>query len=507
MALLRMKDLTISALEKQKYWETVADNISFDMEEGEILGIVGESGSGKSVTVLSIVGLNNDEIRVDSGSVIFDGEEMLDNTPKDWLNLRGSKISMIFQEPMTSLNPVIKVGAQVEEMLLLHEPDTPAASRRARVIEMFDKVGLHHPEEVYDQYPHRLSGGMQQRVMIAMAMICRPKLLIADEPTTALDATVQEQILDLMRRLNQEYGVSILLISHDLRVIHSICSHVLVMKDGKVVETGPIDDVFYHPQDPYTQRLLAAIPRSTKEDFLARKKGLDRTAPVQLTVEKLKKTFLVQGNRLFGKKERRTVFEDVSFSLRKGEFAGLLGESGCGKSTLCKCISGLEQADEGEIVFHAADQDGRKRKISMVFQNPYNSMNPSKRVAWILGEPLVLSKVPREEREKRVREMIVRVGLTEEYLDDRMDQLSGGERQRVAIGLALMEEPDLVILDEPVSALDVTIQAQILALLKELKQDLGLTFLFVSHDKNVIYEICDRIFQMENGHLHEVKGS
>ena len=505
MALLEMKGLTVSALNKDKEFEPVAEEISFAMQEREILGIVGESGSGKSVTVLSILGLNNDEIHVEKGSILFEGKELLQQSEKEWQGLRGSKISMIFQEPMTSLNPVMKVGPQVEEMLLLHEPEFPAEKRRERVTQMFARVGLENPDGIYDQYPHRLSGGMQQRVMIAMAMICRPKLLIADEPTTALDAEIQDQILELMRELNRDFGVSILLISHDLRVIHSICSHVLVMRDGRVVEQGPIDRVFYHPQELYTQRLLAAIPTGTEEDFLARRKNLDRKMPLQLEVKEIEKTFLSRGNRLFHKKEYHTVLKDLSFSIRKGEFVGLLGGSGCGKSTLCKCICGLEKIDAGEIHFPAVEEAGRKPKISMVFQNPYNSMNPSKKVSWILGEPLKLAGIAAGEREQRVREMIVRVGLTEEYLSDRVDQLSGGERQRVAIGLALIEEPDLVILDEPVSALDVTIQAQILALLKELKREFGLTFLFVSHDKNVVYEVCDRIFVMEEGKLREVK--
>ena len=506
MALLEMNGLCLSAWNGKDAWHPVVSDITFSMEAGEILGIVGESGSGKSITALSILGLNNDEIRTDAGSIVFEGDELLDNTEAEWRDLRGSRISMIFQEPMTSLNPVMKVGRQVEEMLLLHEPEVPEEKRKERVIEIFREVGLHEPEQVYDQYPHRLSGGMQQRVMIAIAMICQPKLLIADEPTTALDASVQGQILALMKKLNSEFGVSILLISHDLRVIQSICSHVLVMKDGRVIEHGEIEDVFYHPQEPYTKRLIASIPKSTEADFLGRYAMLDTEKPVQLSVSHLKKTYLAGGRNLFRKKEIVTVIRDLSMSVRAGEFAGLLGESGCGKSTLCKCISGLEKADAGEIHFPRVEAEERKPKISMVFQNPYNSLNPSKRVDWILSEPLKLSGVSRTERDRRVREMIVRVGLTEEYLDHRIDQLSGGERQRVAIGLALMEEPDLVILDEPVSALDVTIQAQILALLKELKRDLGLTYLFVSHDKNVIYEVCDRIFRMENGALTEITG-
>lgn len=506
MAFLEMNGLTLSVPEAGRGRKIAADQITFSMQEGEILGIVGESGSGKSITALSILGLNAEEIQIEAGSIVFEDDELLDNKEKDWLALRGSRISMIFQEPMTSLNPVMKAGPQVEEMLLLHEPALAKEQRKSRVLEIFAEVGLKDPEEVFDQYPHRLSGGMQQRVMIAMAMICKPKLLIADEPTTALDASVQDQILALMRKLNESYGVSILLISHDLRVIHSICSHVLVMKAGRIVEQGEIEAVFYHPKETYTKNLLAAIPTSTEDDFLKREQNLSQEAEVTFAVKDLTKSFLIKGERLFGPKTRQVIFQDLSFEVKKGEFVGLLGESGCGKSTLCKCICGLEMPDVGEITFPQAVRENRKPRISMVFQNPYSSMNPVKKVGWILEEPLRLSHVPAETRSARVKAMMEKVGLDETFAKRRMDQLSGGQRQRVAIGLALMEEPDLVILDEPVSALDVTIQAQILALLKQLKKELGLTFLFVSHDKNVVYEVCDRIFRMEEGSLREVTG-
>lgn len=507
--LMRVEGLTLQVPDKknQKQWMTAAEDVSFSIETGEILGIVGESGSGKSVTVLSLMGLNSEETRREKGSVYYGGRDLCLLSEREWQKLRGSELSMIFQEPMTSLNPVMRVGEQVEEMLALHG-EVPGELRKDRVLEIFHEVGLKDPENVYRQYPHRLSGGMQQRVMIGMAMICRPRLLIADEPTTALDAAVQDQILMLMKRLNEEYGVSILLISHDLRVIRQICDHVLVMKDGVIVERGAMETVFRHPGHPYTKKLLEAVPKGSREQFLDRRKEAEQLQPPVLEAADLCHSFHKHGQKLLGKKERKQILEGVSFTIRKGEFAGLVGESGCGKTTLCKLIAGLLKPDSGTLHLWNGAPEGQRTagKVSMVFQNPYSSLNPARKVGWIMEEPLkIAGGYTRAEREQAVYEMLQKVGLGEELKNARISQLSGGQRQRVAIGLALMEKPDLVILDEPVSALDVTIQAQILELLGRLQKEMGLTFLFISHDMNVVYEVCSRIFQMKHRTVREIK--
>lgn len=463
--------------------EHVVDKISFSMEQGEILGIVGESGSGKTMTALAIMGLLPSAAKAGGESVLFDGRDILTIEDQELRAIKGKEMSMIFQEPMTSLNPLIKTGKQVEEMLMNHVP-MDKIQRRDRVFEMFQEVGL--SQEVYYKYPHQLSGGMRQRVMIAMAMICRPKLMIADEPTTALDVTIQAQILELIMKLNKEYGTSIIFISHDLGVIKSICSRAMVMYQGKIVEEGAIEELFYHPKDDYTKKLIEAVPGKEKRMVYAMSIGQE-PCPI-LEVHHL--------NVSYGGKHKQ-VLKDIGLTLNKGEILGVVGESGSGKSTLAKAITGLIKDIEGEIELNGI-------RPTMVFQDPYSSLNPVKKVGWILEEPLkIQGGFTKEQRKAQVLRMLGQVGLKEEHVSRYLYELSGGQRQRVSIAAAIMLNTEIIILDEPVSALDVTVQAQILHLLLELREMHQLSYLFISHDLNVIQQICDRVCVIYKGEIVE----
>ncbi|WP_343208748.1 ABC transporter ATP-binding protein [Anaerolentibacter hominis] len=495
---LTVSDLTIQVPRRQdgrSVLETVVNGISFCVHEGEVVGLVGESGSGKSITALAVMNLNSEETILSSGSIVLNGMDLLKVKKDELRSIRGSEMAMIFQEPMTSLNPVLTVGRQLEEMLLLHKN----ISRREcyeEVIKRMGEVGLKHPETIYRQYPHNLSGGMRQRVMIAMAMLLKPRLLIADEPTTALDITIQAQIISLLKHLNETYHTAILFISHDLGVVKSLCSRVLVMCDGDIVEEGLTDKVLYAPEHAYTKRLLAAVPtlKTRLRDDSERGSG---TEPSYICrAENVAVSFEKPRRGLFQKKERKKVLKGISMAVKCGEILGIVGESGCGKTTLARTIAGLLKPEEGTISL--------EEKPGLVFQDPYASLNPAKKVGWILEEPLrVAGTYSREERKRRVREMIGQIGMKEEYLDSYISELSGGQRQRVAIGCALMEQTKFLILDEPVSALDVTIQAQILELLAELQEKQGLTYLFISHDLNVVYQLCDRVLVMHRGNVIE----
>ncbi len=492
--LLSMKDITLGFGSKKKA-RPVVKTISFDVMEGEIIGIVGESGSGKSVTALSIARLLAAEGRVMGGEIWF-GDQNLSQIPeKEMQNLRGREISYVFQEPMTSLNPVLTIKTQLEEVLLLHEK-LGKEERYERMLGMLREVELQEPERVLSCYPHQLSGGMRQRVMIAMAMICKPRLLIADEPTTALDVTVQAKILQLLKKLKEEFHTTIILISHDLSVIKSICNRVIVMYQGQIVEQGTIQEIFTEPKQDYTKQLLeAALLIHTVNAHEKRFKKL--SGKPLLKVEDLEVAYIEKkGQRKTGK---RKVVKGISFTLQKGEILGIVGESGCGKSTLAKAIVGLIKEESGRIVLDC-------ERPLMVFQDPYSSLNPRKKIGWLLEEPLLLSKkYNKQERKDKVLEMLERVGLSKEYADRYPSSLSGGQRQRVAIAMAMILNQGFIILDEPVSALDVTVQEQILKLLLELREEYGLTYLFISHDMGVIQKICDRVGVMYEGKLIELR--
>lgn len=485
--MLEVRHLSVEFSDREKENRVVLDS-SFTIEKGEILAIIGESGSGKSMTALSIVGLLPKGAKV-SGEILLNQKELLALPEAEKRKIRGKKISMIFQEPMTSLNPVMKVGKQIEEPLLLHT-DLSKEERKKVIYQKLKQAGLQDTERICSSYPHQLSGGMRQRVMIAMALVCQPELMIADEPTTALDVTVQEQILKVLKKINREEKTSILFISHNLKVVKDFCDRILVMQNGSIIEEGTPEQIFYAPKHPYTKKLLNSIPKGKK------KQELQLTAPKVLEIEHLN-VFYPKQRSGFSKGQRKQVLYDISLDIREGEVVGLIGGSGCGKSTLSKAILGLLPETEGKIKHYT-------KFPQMVFQDPYGSLNPVKKIGWILEEPLkIQKKFTRQERKEKVLLMLKKVGLEEKYARRYPKELSGGQRQRVGIALSLILGSRFIIADEPVSALDVTVQAQILKLLLELKDEFHLSYLFISHDMDVIDQMCDRIFQIKNGKIEK----
>ncbi|MBO5197494.1 MAG: ABC transporter ATP-binding protein [Lachnospiraceae bacterium] len=497
--LLAVRNLSV-AFPGGKREATVVDTISFSLRTGEVLGIVGESGSGKSMTALALMGLLKKGAVRSADAILFDGKDLNRVSAEEYRDIRGRSMAMIFQEPMTSLNPVYTVGNQVEEMLKLHA-HLSKEERKQKTIQAFEEAGIRDSAEVWGKYPHQLSGGQRQRVMIAMAMICEPKLLIADEPTTALDVTIQARILALIKKLNREHGTAVILISHDLGVIRNICDRTLVMYQGKIVERGSIEEIFSNPKENYTRTLLDAVPGIHKRDD-AKAAGAYGTAAAEyrdILVSVRDLTVAYKGNKegLFGRRRVTEAVSHIDFDIYKGEILGLVGESGCGKSTTAKAIAGLIDSYTGTIT-------PDNRKPQMVFQDPYGSLNPCKTIGWILEEPLKMQGMKRAvDRVAKAKELLAEVGLPVEYAARYPRDLSGGQRQRVAIAAALITGPQLLILDEPVSALDVTVQAQILDLLQRIRRQHNLTYLFISHDMNVIYQICDRVCVMTQGTIVE----
>lgn len=497
--LLSISNLSIG-FSNRKENNCVVHGISFDIQQGEILGIVGESGSGKSVTALSMVGLLSETGKILGGTIDFAGMDLASANEEALRKIRGNDISYVFQEPMTSLNPVLNIETQLEEVLLVHS-SLNKEERKRRMYEMLTEVELKHPEELLKKYPHQLSGGMRQRVMIAMAMLNQPKLLIADEPTTALDVTIQAKILKLLKKLNEESNTTIILISHDLSVIQNICDHVLVMYQGRIIEQGSTGEIFKRPQKEYTKNLLeAALLLHTVDSDIPKEPAKQNvSSEVMLQVQGYHVYYKKPREHIFGKQQKTEVVKGVGFSVYKGEIFGIVGESGCGKSTLAKAIAGLITDTTGTLMKNC-------HQLQMVFQDPYSSLNPSKTIGWLLQEPLRLSKQGTEKQQKeKVLHMLKRVGLSDEYVDRYPSGLSGGQRQRVAIAMALIQNHELVLLDEPVSALDVTVQEQILKLLLDLRKEYGLTYLFISHDMGVIKKICDRVGVMYQGEMIELE--
>jgi ABC-type glutathione transport system ATPase component len=504
--LLEAKDISVTFGKKR-----VTQGINFFLDKGELLGIVGESGSGKSVTMHAIMHLLAENGRA-SGSALFMEKsgaviDLMAINDRQVREKSGTELSVIFQEPMTSLNPVVNIGCQISEMLKLHT-DMSKYERIKRVREILTDVGLAADDKSADglmeKFPHELSGGMRQRVMLAMAMILRPSLLIADEPTTALDVTVQAKILEVMKKLSGEYGTSIIFISHDLGVIRKMCTRVVVMCSGKVVETGNIEDIFKNPRENYTKVLLNAAMHS------GRLKSGKR-----LFVEQESPVLEVSGlNVYYDKGMEKPIVKSAGLVLKKGEILGLVGESGCGKSTLAKAIVGLNSKYTGTIRTAC-------RHPQMVFQDPYGSLNPSKKIGWLLKEPLRLHmvhtspellakgihvparKYTRKEMDSRMELMLDSVGLNRDYAQRYPEELSGGERQRAAIAMALMLGQEVIVLDEPVSALDVTVEEKILELLVDLKDRFGLSYIFITHDMNVVSRLCDRVCVMYGGAIVE----
>ena len=486
--LLNVKDLSIGFADHGKLNKAVED-VSFSMEEREILGVVGESGSGKSMTALATMGLLPKAALVLGGEISFAGQDMLRLSADERSRIQGKDLSMIFQEPMTSLNPVMKIGKQVGESLLLHT-DFSKEEIHQKVLESLSEVGLSDPETLCEKYPHELSGGMRQRVMIAQAMICSPKLLIADEPTTALDVIVQEQILTLLKSLHEKKDVAILFISHDLGVIREICQNVLVMYHGVIVERGSVEDVLYHPQHAYTKTLVASIP------------SIDTPATSQKTILSMEHVdiYYPEGSGgLLRKRKMKKVVKDLNLSVYEGEIMGIVGESGCGKSTIARTVVGLNNDYTGTMQLEA---DARPQ---MVFQDPYGSLNPARRIGWIMAEPLRVRGIKDKAEQKRlVLQMLQKIGLDDSYYDRYARELSGGQRQRISIGTALLMDSRLLVADEPVSALDVTVQSQILNLLLDVHRQGNLAILFISHDLNIVEHICHRVAVIYLGEIVEM---
>ncbi|WP_340110244.1 ABC transporter ATP-binding protein [Pikeienuella sp. HZG-20] len=505
MSLLSVRALSI-ALPPGADRGHAAEDVSFDLAPGEILCIVGESGSGKSMSANAVMGLLPEGVEPVAGSILFDGREILSLPEKDMRALRGQRISMIFQEPLSALNPLMRVGAQIAEVFEAHGALT-RPERRARALTLLDEVGIPDPEAAIRAYPFQLSGGQRQRVMIAMALALEPDILIADEPTTALDVTTQAQILELIENLRKSRGMAVIFITHDFGVVADIADTVIVMQTGKIVEAGAADEVLLRPQHPYTRALIDAIPRLThREDAAAQTR-----APV-LTVEGLNKTFSTGSGALFGARRVVKAVQDVSFELYAGETIGIVGESGSGKSTVGRCLVRLYAPDSGRVMLGGddiADMSGaelrdRRRKMQMIFQDPYSSLNPRARVSRILTEGLVAYGAPQEQALDRARELLELVGLDASAMSRFPHEFSGGQRQRIGIARALALDPTIIIADEAVSALDVSIQAQVLDLLADLKARLNLSMLFITHDLRVAARICDRIIVMQKGRIVEV---
>lgn len=500
----------------------VVKHVNLRLEDGEILGVVGESGSGKSVTALTLMGLAPAEAQVTSGRILYDDVVLQEaGKPCDkmlYQKYQGARMSMVFQEPMTSLNPTKHVGGQVEEVLKLHTKLAKGESR-SKVLETFTAVGLHDVEKVYDSYPHQLSGGMRQRVMIAMAVILHPGLIVADEPTTALDVTIQNQIIALLQEINQKQKNAMLFITHDLNLARRLCQKIAVMKDGCVVEYGTGEEIFGSPKQAYTKELIEAVPSRLKKRGII-KAVSDTTGEVSQGMEKASSgmadgssilqvrnlsVFYQEGsNSLFSRNKKRCVVSGVEFDIYSGESLGLVGESGCGKTSLSKAILGMNRDIQGNIIHHSL-------RPQMIFQDPYSSLNPAKTIGWLLQEPLraagALDKslaMTKADMEAAAHDMLHRVGMGEKYFHRKPSQLSGGQRQRVSIAQALITNPGFIVADEPVSALDVTIQAQIMELLQQLQQEMHLSCLFISHDINVVYQMCDRIMIMKEGRIIEI---
>lgn len=542
--LLEVKNLSIKFKTESGYNPGVED-LSFTLKKGEILGVVGESGSGKSVSSLAIMGLLSSPPAVfDQGEIWFNTRDgrtinLLNLSEKEMQQFRGNEIAMIFQEPMTSLNPVMKCGTQVVEALLQHKKMSQAEAKE-KCLELFQEVKLPRPDKIYESYPHQISGGQKQRVMIAMAISCEPALLIADEPTTALDVTIQKTIIDILKALQQKYSMSVIFITHDLGVIAEIAQRSLVMFRGKLLEEAQVEDLFSNPKHAYTKGLIACRPPvdqrflklPTVADFLDQK--TEGSFPYQLiTTEEREKahekiyeaeplmkvnqllTEFVLEKSLFGKaKKSLKAVNKLSFEVFKGETLGLVGESGCGKTTLGRSLLRMIESKSGEIYYKgmnltkmkASQLKSIRKEIQIIFQDPYSSLNPRLTIGEAILEPMKVHGIGKnnKERKNEVCRILERVGLKAEHYNRYPHEFSGGQRQRIVVARSLVLKPELIVCDESVSALDVSVQAQVLNLLNELKADFGFTYIFISHDLSVVKFMSDRIMVMQQGNIVEM---
>lgn len=530
--LLEVKDLTISFGDKHNK-KQVLQEVNLSLHENEILGVVGESGSGKSLTSLALMGLLPKTARIENGSVNFCNTAVFQMSEKQLQKFRGNDVGMIFQEPMSSLNPTMRCGKQVAEVLLQHAK-IPKNKVEEYCISLFEKVKLPNPKAIFKAYPHQLSGGQKQRIMIAMAIACKPKLLIADEPTTALDVTVQKEILQLLKDIQAETKMSILFISHDLALVAEFCSRVVVMYKGKVVETNAASEIFHQPQEKYTKALLASKPSTsvrlkplpTVEDFLnntvskhietkeerKQKHQLLYQKPPLLEVKNLAKEF-ISNTGFFQKKRIVKAVDDVSFNLYEGETLGLVGESGCGKSTLGNLILQLDKANKGKVFYRGEDITLLKKsairrlrkELQLIFQDPFSSLNPRIPVGQAIMEPMLVHQMVKNKTQAKQRTLALldRVGLDESMFNRYPHEFSGGQRQRIGIARTIAVNPKLIVCDESVSALDISVQAQVLNLLNELKEDFGFTYVFISHDLAVVKYMSDQLLVMNKGKIVE----
>ncbi|MDA9886510.1 ABC transporter ATP-binding protein [Flavobacteriaceae bacterium] len=515
--------------------KTILHDISFNLNSNEILAVVGESGSGKSFTAQAIMGLlPPKKTQVKKGSIQFNGKNLLTQTSSDWQQLRGKEIGMIFQEPQSSLNPSMRCGKQVAEMGRQHFfPSLPKKELKEKVLSAFEEVQLPDPERVFNAYPHQLSGGQKQRVMIAMALLCQPKLLIADEPTTALDVLVQQDIIQLIKHLQKQNNMSVLFISHDLSLVANLADTIAVMQEGKLVEIGETKEIFASPKHPYTQGLLGARPATSRrvkwlptladfnkntyhpqpiltEERSLIHKDIYAQTPI-LSVKGVVKNYTATGG-LFGKAKETTALKNISFDLFPGETLGLVGASGCGKSTLAKALVFLDPPSAGDIYWEGKRIDPSNKKqinqlrkdVQFIFQDPYAALHPLKQLGTAIEEVLLVhTNLRQHEREKRCLELLVQVGLSADFVSRYPHELSGGQRQRVVIARALAVEPKVLLCDESVAALDISVQAQVLNLLNELKEKLQLSYLFISHDLAVVKHMADKIIVMHEGIIVE----
>lgn len=521
--------VTVKQLSIKLGGQTIIPNLSFEVYHNEILGIVGESGSGKSITAMSLMGLLPKQGEsLQASRLDFGAQSLIPFDEKRFRALRGKEIGMVFQDPMSSLNPSMRCGKQIEEVITLHS-SLPKKDHQAHLLSLLEKVKLSDPKSIAKRYPHQLSGGQQQRVLIAMAIACQPKLLIADEPTTALDPEVQENIMALLKSIQKESKMTIVLISHDLNMVHRWADRVLVLNKGVCEELGTAKQLFQQPKSPYTKGLINAVPPvdrrpkrlQTIEDFIndtpkaanetktsrsKRHKELYEQSPI-LEVKGLQKTFS-QG------KQSHVALHKINFSLYPGETLGLVGSSGSGKSTLGSCLLKLTQPDEGEILYLGTRIDNLKgtllqqyrKDIQLIFQDPFSSLNPKKKIGHMLTEPMLVHKIGKNkyDRVDRAKQLLEQVGLEVSHINHYPHMFSGGQRQRIGIARALAVEPKLIVCDESVSALDRSVQAHVLNLLNKLKETYALTYLFIGHDLEVVRYMSDRILHLQNGTIESI---
>jgi peptide/nickel transport system ATP-binding protein len=494
--LLAVEDLTITT----RRGRTLVDGVSFELTRGSRTGLIGESGSGKSLTALAILGLLPDNLHA-SGAITLDGRALTSMDDRALCAVRGNDVSMVFQEPMTALNPVMRVGNQVAEALVRHR-GTPRGEALDMATGLLGRVGVDEPGRRVRSFPHEMSGGQRQRVMIAMAIACGPDLVIADEPTTALDVTVQAKVLDMLSEQVRAASTALLLITHDLPLVSGATDDVLVLREGRLVEQGPTRKVFAEPTNPHTRTLVEAVPPLSRPSAAVGERPEPATRPPMVALESVRREFRLPRTRPLGPRDSLVAVDDISFRIGSGETYGLVGESGSGKTTVARMLMGLDTPTSGRITWHGLGDADPRAAVQMVFQDPMGSLDPRMRVLDVVAEPLRALGIQGDQR-ARVEELLDAVHLPRDATTKYPHEFSGGERQRIAIARALAPHPKVLVADEPVSALDMSVRERTLTLLGELREEFGLTMLFISHDLSVVHEVCDRVGVLHHGRLVE----